>query len=381
MELKNYERIIHLSHNDLDGYSCQYLLNLVKEKEQKLTFLNTSYFDVNKNVNLVFDEILNNKNEKILFLISDVNLTMDVGDKINNFRNGNKNIDYDVLLIDHHKTGLDVAQKYPEWYKLDISRCATYLVGKWLIENNNLEQELKNYIEFVMEFVDSHDRWLENHKYHEKANLISDFLFNKIVYPNFLENIKRENIFDILDIGFNFFIDENNTIYDFETNQNKYLCSFLENKIPDEMFFDKNKSYSNKLIKLFTEEYKKIDTKTFLIDLDENTKYSFKLFYELDSNIFQYLSHFYLNDIKDIDFMVNIKSKGSCSFRSKDNIDVGALANKYFYGGGHTNASGGNIPLDKDVKIKSESDIITILYDKYNVVEKLEELNFNDLTN
>lgn len=368
MELKQYDRIIHLSHNDLDGYGCQYLLNLVKEKNQNITFLNTSYFDVNKNVNLVFQEILSNPNDKTLFIISDVNLTMDAGDKINNFKNGNQHLNYDVILIDHHKTGKEVSLKYPEWYKLDLSRCASYLVGQWLINNNKIENDLKNYILFIMEFIDSHDRWLENHKYHDKANLISGFVFNKIEYPDFLENIKRDHIFNLLDIGFNYFMDEKNNIYDFEKNEMKHLLSFLENKIPDEMFFSKDKSYSNKLINLFAEEYKKFDTKTFLINLNENTKYSFKLFYELDSNIFQYLSHFYLNDVKEIDFMVNIKSKGSCSFRSKGDIDVGTLSNKYFNGGGHTNAAGGSIPLE-DIKLKSESDVIKILKEKYNVVD------------
>lgn len=32
MNLNDYSKIVHLSHNDLDGYGCQYLTNLLYKK-------------------------------------------------------------------------------------------------------------------------------------------------------------------------------------------------------------------------------------------------------------------------------------------------------------------------------------------------------------
>ena len=45
MNLNDYSKIIHLSHNDLDGYGCQYLTNLLYKN---VTFFNTSYFKTEK---------------------------------------------------------------------------------------------------------------------------------------------------------------------------------------------------------------------------------------------------------------------------------------------------------------------------------------------
>ncbi len=70
-------------------------------------------------------------------------------------------MDFDYLVIDHHKTGLEVSLQNKDWYELDVSICATCLVGQWILDNFDLG--IKNKIEvvqFIMEFVDSHDKWL-----------------------------------------------------------------------------------------------------------------------------------------------------------------------------------------------------------------------------
>ncbi len=375
MNIKDYECIIHLSHNDLDGYSCQYLTKQLKDINTK--YFNTSYFDVSKNLNLIFNDLLNvefYKDKKTLVLITDVNLDQKTEEKIIDFKNGNQNLNFDLLVIDHHKTGLDVANRNKDWYKLDTSRCATYLVGQWIIDNFDISESKKKYIEFIMDFVDSHDRWLEDHKFHHKANLVSGFLFNKLEYPEIFRGYQREHFFYFLRESFRYFSDENNNIYDFENNQTQLLLSFLKDKLDKDFYENKNICYDHKLFKYFTNIYLNQKTDTFEVKYDENTNYKFKLFYELDSNVYQYLSHYYLNDNSDkIDFMLNMKSKGSMSFRSKGDIDVGGLANKYFNGGGHTNAAGGSIPLEKDVRLRSLSDVIELLKTQVNIIN-LEEI-------
>ena len=368
MNLNDYSKIIHLSHNDLDGYGCQYLTNLLYKN---VTFFNTSYFDVDKNVNNIFKLILDKQNDKVLFLITDVNIDVKTENKINNFRNGNKNLNYDVQVIDHHKTGQDIADRNLDWYSLDTSRCATYLVGQWLLDNNpDINLSKKKYIKFIMEFIDSHDRWLEDHKYHHKANLVSGFIFNKIKYPTLFKDYEREHFFFFLKEAFKYFSNENSTIYDFENNQVILLLSYLEDKLDKNIFEDKNICYEHKLYKYFTKLYTKMNTQTFEIKNIDNVNYKFKLFYELDSNVFQYLSHYYLNENSDkVDFFLNVKSKGSLSFRSKGNIDVEGLAKNYFNGGGHLNAAGGSIKLEPNQKFHSLSDVIEILKVQNNVIE------------
>ena len=65
------------------------------------------------------------------------------------------------------------------------------------------------------------------------------------------------------------------------------------------IFEDKNICYEHKLYKYFTKLYTKMNTQTFEIKNIDNVNYKFKLFYELDSNVFQYLSHYYLNENND----------------------------------------------------------------------------------
>ena len=70
--MTKYNKIYHLSHNDLDGYSSQYAMSFTGEN---IMYFNTSYEDVGININLIIKEILLNKKDKILFLITDVSLT------------------------------------------------------------------------------------------------------------------------------------------------------------------------------------------------------------------------------------------------------------------------------------------------------------------
>ncbi len=162
------------------------------------------------------------------------------------------------------------------------------------------------------------------------------------------------------------FYKRKNTIYDYENQLNKMLLSILYDKIEEKLLNDKNISYEHKLIKYYTNLYSTLDTKTFNFIL-KDIQHTFKLFFNLDSSIFQYLSHYYLNDNDNINFMVNIKSSGSCSFRSKDDIDVERVAREYFFGGGHTNASGGSIKMID--KINSESELIEILLNSFPIKE------------
>ena len=68
----NNIRLFHISHTDLDGYACQFLTNEVFSKKH---FYNANYgLEVKQAIKQVITEIKNYQDEKLLLLISDLNL-------------------------------------------------------------------------------------------------------------------------------------------------------------------------------------------------------------------------------------------------------------------------------------------------------------------
>lgn len=342
--MKKYDIVFHLSHNDLDGYASQYAMTFTKEN---ILFYNTSYEDVNLNINLIFKEILNNKDKKILFLITDVSFDINAVNKINNFKKGNKNIDVSFQLLDHHKSN-SASSEYNDWYYFDNDKCATLLTCEYVIENFKLTKNEIDYLKYLGDFVDSHDRWLETHKYHHKANFLSDFIFN-ISYPDFLNDNKREYIFFLIK-KISLLFKENfiskllnkNSIEYCEKNIMNIIKSYLQGKIPDMILKDKNLKLNNKMIYLFTTLYEKTESNTYSVEINGKIQ-KFKILFDINSTIFQYLSHYYLGRNSDVNFMISVKKSGSMSFRSRyEECDVSYLAKTYFNGGGHSCASGGN---------------------------------------
>ena len=132
-------KIYHLSHTDLDGYGCQYVVaNYFKDCE----FYNSNY---GKEIEEKFEEIMikveANPNEFALILITDVNPIESVCEEFTSRVSRLNNAK--LLLLDHHQTGKACMEKYP-WYFLDSSRCATKITydffSKIFGENKELSQ-------------------------------------------------------------------------------------------------------------------------------------------------------------------------------------------------------------------------------------------------
>lgn len=366
--MKKYTKIYHLSHNDLDGYSSQYAMSLTGEN---ILFYNTSYEEVGENINLILKEILTNKKEKILFLITDVSLTNNWVDKLNNFKRGNKNIDITYQLLDHHKSNESLTIEN-DWYFLDMNKCATLITCEYVITNFNVSSKTKEYLLYLGEFVDSHDRWLENHKYYHKANFLNDCVY-ELTFPDFLKENNREFAFFLIkkislyfkETFFSKYIYNNKTIEKCEVYIPSIYREFLSKKIPDKMLKEKNLKTNHKMFYYFALLYESLETKTYYLTMDGRTM-SFKMFYNLNSTVFQYLSHYYLERNKDIDFFISVKSSGGLSFRSKNEVnDVSLISKTFFDGGGHACASGGN--YKKYGVIKTIQDFEKILITNLNV--------------
>ncbi len=372
--MKIYDKVFHLSHNDLDGYASQFAMTFSGED---ITFFNSSYEEVGLNINLIIKKILSQKEKKILFLITDVSLNEEQVLKLNNFKRGNKNINLDIQLLDHHKSNQNLSEKN-NWYFLDMEKCATLLTCEYVINNFKISKKAEDYLMFLGDFVDSHDRWLENHKYHTKSNFLSDCVY-ELEFPDFLKEYKRDFIFSLInkislyfkETFFSKYIFDNKNIQNCEKYILNIYKNFLKNKIPNSILEDKNLKINHKIFYYFTILFEKLETKTYYLFMDGRFL-SFKIFYNLNSTIFQYLSHYYLERNKNIDFCISVKSSGSLSFRSKDpKNDVSLIAKTYFDGGGHACASGGN--FKKYGLINSIQDFEKILISNLKVEIKKEK--------
>src|SRR5574344_1064587 len=105
-------RLFHISHTDLDGFSCQFLSSKVF---QKTHYYNANYgLEVKLSLEKVLEEIKNYKDEELLLIISDLNLavqeSIDLDKAINTLKDDGFQIT--LQLLDHHITGKKSADKF-----------------------------------------------------------------------------------------------------------------------------------------------------------------------------------------------------------------------------------------------------------------------------
>jgi len=352
--------LYHLSHNDLDGYGCQYMTTSVFKKNY---CYNTNYNEVNENLNLIFSELLKNKNKKYLLMITDVNLTIENATKLNNFVRGNKNIDVKIVLLDHHISGKDVAEKY-SWYYLDKTRCATRLTYEWLLNNNLLNEKQIKIFNYFSSVVNTQDIWLENDVLFNKGVFLSNVVFNFLKYPEILIDFKRNHIFHMITNVLKLF-NKNKTIEFIETKLYSIAKTFLNKKIESLYYDNKDIEFKVKLARHFYLLYlAHINQNVEIIEIEGKKG---KFLFSFDSNSFQYVSNYYLHEQNDIDFMCHVSSDLKMSLRSRNDTDVSYIAKKYFLGGGHKNASGAylmDIDFFKNKKITEQKQFESI-FKKY----------------
>ena len=155
-------KLIHLSHTDLDGYSCHLL---TKEYFKEGLFINANYgLEVKLSLKRIVHEIEQNLDEEILVLISDLNLTLqeakELDKSITDFNENGANIK--LQLLDHHVSGQKAEDKY-DWYYLDISRCATKIVYDYICnELNGYEPAVNEWLEPLVNAINAIDIWLDD---------------------------------------------------------------------------------------------------------------------------------------------------------------------------------------------------------------------------
>lgn len=337
------KKIIHLSHNDLDGYGAQ----LVSSKTGRvIDFLNTNYgAEILEKAELAITA-MNEDFKNHMLLITDVNLTMEIADTLDSM---SKELGFELLLIDHHATGKAVAEKY-NWYNLDITQCATRLTFEYF------EEEISDLsMNEFSKIVNAYDLWKENLPEFSKGKVLNELVYEGYKFPKETQSLKNSSILFNLESMNKFLMTLD--VYDAEGKLKSIKESFLKDKIPNDILNDRNKIINDKYHYLVFKEFQKFDLPIIKID---NTR--LKVFYNLDGGVFQNISSFFNNEKDSYDGCINVLKTGILSLRTKGTeevYDVSSIAKKYFGGGGHFNASGGFLSTEK--KEFSREEVLEIL--------------------
>lgn len=337
-------KIYHLSHTDIDGYGCQYVLS---QFYKNCEFYNSNY---GKEIEEKFDEIIlkieQNKDEKALILITDLNPVESVceefAQKIAKLENAK------LMLLDHHQTGKSCMDKY-DWYLLDSSRCATKITYDFFSaifgKNSELEQ--------LVEIVNSVDIWLSDSPYFELGKILMQIIANS-------KEINRV-MFEKENLEYKFFLLDNAKKY-FNMKNPHIELENATHFIKKDFFKEgEDDTLCNQI-------------SSFLVKMLSKNKENYKVCYKDKIGLLTYdignvsvIGNDFLVKNPEYDFFLEINPGKKISLRANNKIDVSEFAKIAFNGGGHANASGGIFASYKDSNVYSKILEQTKLYlEKFN---------------
>ena len=334
-------KFFHLSHTDLDGFGCQFITQLL--------FPDAIYYNANYGleVKIYLKDILNkisnsSKEEEILFLITDLNLTTDESKTLNSsiLKLNTDGYKIKLQLLDHHGTGQKSADKY-EWYYLDTKRSATKITYDYFCEHYPTFKEVTPlHFEKLINAINAVDIWLDDDDLFEFGKVCMSMISKSYEINNILFNTQsREYKFFLLNKTLQFVNLKNGHI---ALDENVY-------KIKKEFL---NISDQNDTIDNLSSQY--------LVKSLDNKKEELTVYYQEKKGLLTYNlggisipANAFLKANEDYDFFIDINRRGRTGFRANNKLDVSILAQKLAGGGGHPNASGAAF---KDFKE-------TVLYD------------------
>lgn len=316
------ETIHHLSHIDLDGYSCQFIM---KYTPYKIFNYNANYgAEVRQKLEIILENIKNSKETSII-LITDLNLTADESRWLHNEVNKSKTIR--IILLDHHGSGAESAKKY-EWYFLDTERCATKITYDYVKENFEFNEP--EWMEKFVNVVNAVDLW--------KQEEVANFEYGKVCMRLVNETRELNRVM--------FANEDNNYKLSLLLEATKYLDEedapiLLDAKIhalKKEFFkIDKDNTLDNLATK-------------YVVELLGSKRSTNTIYYKGYKGYLSYavgntsiVGNGFLLAYPEYDFIVDVSYRGAMSLRANNQVSVALIAKEWANGGGHPNASGGRI--------------------------------------
>ena len=321
-------KLFHISHTDLDGYGCQLI---TKEYFKEAFFYNANYgLEVKLSIKKVLEQILEYKEEEILILISDLNLTFqeakDLDSDINKLTNDGYKIK--LQLLDHHISGKKSAETF-SWYYLDDKRCATKIVYDYIFEEyEGFDSTVSSWLNPLVNTINAVDIWLE----HE----IKNFEFGKVLMSMITKVREINNIlFADLNREFRFYL-------------LKEAAKYID-EIDGHIKLDNDVHFMKKDFLKLNDKDDTLDnlSATYLVKTLEDVKDDLTVTYKGHKGLLTYClgsisipANAFLRANPQYDFFIDINKKGNASFRADGKVDVALMATKLANGGGHVNASG-----------------------------------------
>ena len=330
-------KLFHISHTDLDGYGCQLI---TKEYFKEGFFYNANYgLEVKLSIKKVLEQLLEYKEDEILILISDLNLTFQEAKDLDNdvdklLKNGYK---IKLQLLDHHISGKKSAETFP-WYYLDDKRCATKIVYDYMFEEyEGFDCNTSDWLKPLVDAINAVDIWLENE--------VKNFEFGKVLMSMI---IKVREINNIL------FADLNR---DFRCYLLKQAAKYLD-EVDGHIKLDNDVHFMKKDFLKLSNKDDTLDnlSATYLVKTLVDVKDDLTVTYKGHKGLLTYClgsisipANAFLRANPEYDFFIDINKKGNASFRADGKVDVALMAAKLANGGGHVNASGGKFDDFKEV--------------------------------
>ncbi|MRI83540.1 MAG: hypothetical protein C6I00_03890 [Nitratiruptor sp.] len=324
-------KFYHLSHTDLDGYTCQLL---TKELYPEGLFLNANY---GEEVLVRIDQILTaieNSSQEAFFLITDLNLSEEEARYLDHkVQQISKIKPVKLQLLDHHLSGLETSMRY-QWYHLDSTKSATKITYDYLASPKLAP------LAPLVEAVNAVDIWLSD----EEA-----FEFGKVLMRA-LDEAKEINRVT--------FLQENIA----------YRHHMLRSALPylgqpeGHIAFD-DEIWQAKKRFFLKERNDTLDNlvSNYILNLLSLKREQMEITYRGHRGILTYgiqnssiIGNAFLKAHPEYHFFMNVTPKGTFSLRANNQMDVAVMADAIAGGGGHPNASGGRIKEFRDYFIYDE---------------------------
>lgn len=328
-------RIFHLSHTDLDGYSCQLV---TKEFFDSVHCYNSNY---GNEVTAKLEQIESHMSrfsakEPKMLLITDLNITKDECKLVEKISSRLTFMGHNITikLLDHHKSGEAIAKDY-DWYFLDNSRCATLITYDWCREKLPNKTVHKDLAEFVRS-VNAYDIWLTDDEARFEFGKVLNRLLMDSREISALMFASEDTAYRLAVLKSAFEYIDGNKFVELDDNilriKKEFLRASGDHNTLDNLtanFVVKMLSKNRELLTIHYGEYRGILT------------------YQIGNS--SVLGNAFLKANEDYDFFMDINRNGGVSLRADGKIDVSVMSNRLFGGGGHANAAGGKIQNFKEV--------------------------------
>jgi len=309
-------RLYHLSHTDLDGYTCQFITKTLYPDGY---FVNANYGEeVMARIDQILDRIAQESREAF-FLITDLNLNEAEAEYLDR-KVKTSPLPIKLQLLDHHLSGLETSLRYP-WYKLDSTKSAS------LITFEHFRSQAIEPYRRLIEAVNAVDIWLDEHPLFEFGKVLMRLIdeakeINRITFPE--------------------------ASIDYKHHLLKAALPHLERErghiALDDAIWSIKKSFfgsDETLDNLVTAK---------IVELLNAQKDRMTIEYDGNKGILTYgiqnssiIGNAFLKANPDYHFFMNVSSRGTFSLRADNKMDVSQMAERIAGGGGHPNASGGRI--------------------------------------